>query len=89
MVQSKFVRVHGINIHYLEWGELGAPYVLLIHGWTGSAQGWTCVAEQIQERYHAIAPDHRGHWESDKLETGYRLRDFAEDVHQLVEALEL
>lgn len=89
MVQSKFVRVSGINMHYLEWGEPGAPDVLLVHGWTGSAQGWNYVAEQIQDRYHVIAPDHRGHGESDKPETGYRLRDFAEDMHQLVGVLEL
>ncbi|MQF48291.1 alpha/beta hydrolase [SAR202 cluster bacterium AC-647-N09_OGT_505m] len=89
MVQSKFVRVGGINMHYLEWGEPGAPDVLLVHGWTGSAQGWNYVAEQIRDRYHVIAPDHRGHGESDKPETGYRLRDFAEDMHQVVEALGL
>ena len=36
-----------------------------------------------------VAPDLRGHGESDKPVTGYRLRDFAEDVHQLIANLKL
>ncbi len=87
--QSKFAKVNGIRMHYLEWGEPGAPDVLLVHGWTSWAQSWSYVAKQIQERYHIIAPDHRGHGESDKPETGYRLRDFVEDLRQLVTELGL
>ncbi len=87
--QSKFATVNGIRMHYLEWGAPGAPAVLLAHGWTGWAQSWSYVAEQLRDRYHIIAPDHRGHGESDKPETGYRLRDFVEDIHQLVNELGL
>lgn len=87
--QSKFTKVNGIRMHYLEWGEAGAPDVVLVHGWTGWAQNWSYVAEQLQGQYHVIAPDHRGHGESDKPATGYRLRDFAEDIHQLIAELGL
>src|SRR3989304_2798535 len=87
--QSKFGKVNGINMHYLEWGRPCAPYVLLVHGWTGWAQHWNYLASQLQGEYHLIAPDHRGHGESDKPTTGYRLRDFAEDMHQLIGALGL
>lgn len=81
--------MNGIRIHYLEWGEADAPDVVLVHGWTGWAQNWSYVAEQLQGKYHVIAPDHRGHGESDKPETGYRLHDFAADIHQLISELEL
>ena len=37
-----------------------------------------------QDRYHFIAPDLRGHGDSDKPQTGYRLRDFTEDIRQLI-----
>ncbi len=87
--QSKFTNVNGIRMHYLEWGKAGAPDVVLVHGWTSWAQSWNYVAEQLQGKYHVIAPDHRGHGESDKLATGYRLRDFAEDIHQLIATLGL
>lgn len=87
--QSRFVRVNGINMHYLEWGQLGAPDLLLVHGWSSWAQSWSWLAERLQGTYHIIAPDHRGHGESDKPTTGYLLRDFVEDMRQLIAALGL
>jgi pimeloyl-ACP methyl ester carboxylesterase len=87
--RSKFIELNGIRIHYLEWGEIGDPDVVLIHGWTGSALSWSYIAERIHGQYHVIAPDHRGHGDSDKPATGYRLRDFAEDIHQLIAELGL
>ena len=89
MPQSKFTNVNGLRMHYMEWGDPDAPDVLLVHGWTGTGQGWSAVAESLQDSYHVIAPDHRGHGESDKPMTGYRLRDFADDIHQLIQGLEL
>ena len=89
MPESKFTEVQGLKMHYLEWGNPGAPDLLLVHGWTGLGQAWTGVAESLQDRYHIIAPDHRGHGESDKPVTGYRLRDFVEDMHHLIQNLGL
>jgi pimeloyl-ACP methyl ester carboxylesterase len=86
---SKFTEVQGIKMHYLEWGDPGAPDVLLVHGWTGMGSAWAGVAESLKDRYHVIAPDHRGHGESDKPVTGYRLRDFVEDMRQLIKNLNL
>lgn len=87
--QSKFTEVQGIKLHYLEWGETGKPDLLLVHGWTSFAPSWNGVAEHFQDRYHIVAPDLRGHGQSDKPETGYRLRDFAEDIQQLIKNLNL
>jgi pimeloyl-ACP methyl ester carboxylesterase len=87
--QSKFTEVQGIKLHYLEWGETDKPDLLLVHGWTSFAASWNVVAEHFQDRYHIIAPDLRGHGESDKPMTGYRLRDFAEDICQIIDNLEL
>ena len=39
-----------------------------------------CRPEAFQDRYHIIAPDNRGHGETDKPVTGYMLRDFATDI---------
>ena len=87
--QGKFTEVQGIKLHYLEWGERGKPDLLLVHGWTNFSASWSAVAEHFQDRYRIIAPDLRGHGESDKPQTGYCLRDFAEDIRQLIENLEL
>ena len=87
--QSKVAEVQGIKLHYLEWGEVGKPDLLLVHGWTSFASSWNAVAEFFEGRYHIIAPDLRGHGESDKPHTGYCLRDFAEDLRQLIHNLGL
>ena len=87
--QNNFTEVQGIKLHYLEWGERGRPDLLLIHGWTSFAASWSAVADHFQDRYHIIAPDLRGHGESDKPMTGYLLRDFAEDIRELIQNLEL
>ena len=87
--QRKFIEVQGIKLNYLEWGERGKPDLLLIHGWTSFAASWSAVAEHFQVRFHIIAPDLRGHGESDKPLTGYRLRDFAEDIRELIANLTL
>jgi pimeloyl-ACP methyl ester carboxylesterase len=87
--QSKFTEVQGIKLRYLEWGQPGNPDILLVHGWTSFAPSWNAVAEYFQDHYHVIAPDLRGHGESDKPQTGYRLRDFAEDIRALIQNLKL
>ena len=87
--QSKFTEVQGIKLHYLEWGELGQPDLLLVHGWTSFAGSWSAVAEYFCGRFHIIAPDLRGHGDSDKPQTGYHLRDFAEDIRRLIQNLGL
>lgn len=87
--QSKFAEVNGIKMHYLEWGDPEAPDLILVHGWSSWAQSWSDIAEKIQGQFHIIAPDHRGHGDSDKPDTGYRLLDFAEDIHQLIAELGL
>ena len=89
MHQDKFIELNGIRMHYKEWGNKSDPDVLLIHGWTSNSESWTYIAEQIQDKYHVVAPDHRGHGASTKPVTGYRLRDFVEDMRQLIDALEL
>ena len=67
--QSKFTEVQGIKLHYLEWGETGKPDLLLVHGWTSFASSWSTVAEYFRGRFHIVAPDLRGHGDSDKPQT--------------------
>lgn len=60
-------RVHagGIDLSYLEWGQAGAPLVLL-HGITSSARGWWRVAPELaQLGYRVYALDLPGHGRSE------------------------
>ena len=87
--QSGFVEINGIRMHYKEWGNTDNPDVLLIHGWTSNSASWNYIAENIQDRYHLIAPDHRGHGASDKPDSGYYLKNFVDDMCMLINVLEL
>ena len=65
--EGTFTASDGVKIHYLEAGQ-GTP-VVLIHGYTGSAQGnWFSngVAEALAARHRVVAIDCRGHGQSDK-----------------------
>lgn len=79
--RSRFVSLGGSRRHLLEWGEVGAPVVFLQHGIRDHAHSWTWVAELLKDRYHVIAPDLRGHGDSDWPSDGnYALASFVIDL---------
>jgi pimeloyl-ACP methyl ester carboxylesterase len=61
---SKNLRVNGLAVHYLEWGEADAPAIVCVHGYTGSADAFNALARHLEDRFHIFAPDVRGHGES-------------------------
>ena len=78
----------GTAIHYLDWGGDGPP-LILIHATGFLAALWRPIAEQLAGRFRVVAPDQRGHGDSDKPPDGYRFEAFATDLQRLIEALEL
>jgi len=36
--KSEFLSVDGVRLHYLDWGNGGAPPVVCVHGYASSAQ---------------------------------------------------
>lgn len=87
--QDGFVRVNGLNIHYLEWGKRGNPPVVMLHGLNVQAHTWDPIARVLAETYHVIAPDLRGHGDSDWSKSGYGVRSLASDIAALVSVLGL
>lgn len=71
-------------------GEPDALPVLLLHGWTASAdlQFWS-LYERLGRRHPFVAPDHRGHGRGLRSAAAFRLQDAADDAAALVEALGL
>jgi pimeloyl-ACP methyl ester carboxylesterase len=61
---SRTLDVNGLRVHYLDWGNLGAPPILCVHGYTSSAQAFNALARRLRDRHHVVAPDVRGHGES-------------------------
>lgn len=82
-----FTASDGVKLHYVRLGDAGS-WVVLIHGYTGSAEGnWFAngIAQALAERHRVVAIDCRNHGKSDKPEPGGPGR--AEDVVELVNHL--
>ncbi len=74
-----------LRLHYVDWGNEGAPPLLLIHGGRDHCRNWDWVAERLRHDYHIIAPDLRGHGDSAwAVGSSYALGDFVYDIAHLV-----
>jgi pimeloyl-ACP methyl ester carboxylesterase len=81
----------GLTYHVLEWGA-DAPAdttVLLVHGFLDLAWTWDEVAARLARRFHVIAPDLRGHGDSDWVGRGgyYHFFDYVADLDAVVARL--
>jgi len=77
----------GVQLRYLEAGS-GDPLVLLA-GWTQSAEQYTSQIAALSKRHRVIALDMRGHGGSEKPRFGYRISRLAKDLHDVLVALDL
>ncbi len=74
-----------LRLHYVDWGNNDAPPLLLVHGGRDHCRSWDWVAQRLRDRYHVIAPDLRGHGDSQwVIGSGYAINDYVYDVAQLV-----
>ena len=81
----------GISLRMLQWSSVdespGIP-ILLIHGLASNARLWDGPARRLAELGHAVtAIDLRGHGLSDKPDTGYEMANVADDVLDVINAL--
>ncbi|MCC6213583.1 MAG: alpha/beta hydrolase [Polyangiaceae bacterium] len=83
----------GLSLNVLEWGAEDASRahtVVLVHGFLDLAWGWEAtVSAGLGDGLHVVAPDLRGHGESDRVGTGgyYHFMDYVADLASLVERL--
>ena len=74
-----------LRLHYVDWGNEEAPPMLLVHGGRDHCRNWDWVAEAFRDEYHIIAPDLRGHGDSQWLLGGsYDQVDYVYDIAQLL-----
>jgi non-heme chloroperoxidase len=77
----------GVRLHYVEAGT--GPDLLLVSGWTLTAELWRHQIEEFSRTHHVVAYDHRGHGQSGHPSYGYRMARLAADAHELIQALGL
>jgi len=74
-----------LRLHYVDWGNPGAPPLLLVHGGRDHCRNWDWVAQAWRDRWHIIAPDLRGHGDSQWSAGGcYRMEGYIYDLAQLI-----
>ena len=74
-----------LRLHYVDWGNHDAPPLLLVHGGRDHCRNWDWVANALKSDYHIIAPDLRGHGDSQWLVGGaYTTLDYVYDIGQLL-----
>jgi pimeloyl-ACP methyl ester carboxylesterase len=78
-----------LKLHYVDWGNGDKPPLLLIHGGRDHCRNWDWVAQALRRDFHIIAPDLRGHGDSQWAIGGsYAMVDYVLDVAQLLDALQ-
>ena len=74
-----------IRLHYVDWGNPDAPPLVLVHGGRDHCRNWDWVAQALRHDWHVIAPDLRGHGDSDWTNDGnYRMGNYIYDLAQLI-----
>lgn len=85
---THFTTSDGTRIFYKDWGS-GQP-ILFAHGWPLSSDAWD---QQMlffgQNGYRVIAHDRRSHGRSDQTWDGNTMDQYADDLAELIEALDL
>jgi non-heme chloroperoxidase len=79
----------GPRIHYAEQGDGDGEPIVFLHGWPDSWFSFSRVIPSLSRRLHAFALDQRGFGDSEKLDSGYQIGDFAGDVVAFLDAVSI
>ena len=80
---------NGVTLHYAAQGPRTGPAVIMIHGYSDSWFSFSRVLPLLPSELRIIAPDMRGHGDSERPPAGYRIADMADDVIRLMDALDV
>jgi len=83
--QSRFYQSQGLQLHYADWGHDAAPPLILLHGGRDHCRSFDRIARALRPHYHVLAPDLRGHGDSEWTKGGsYSLPEYVYDLTGLV-----
>jgi len=86
--RSRFLPVRGLRCHLREWGEPGAPQLVLLHGWMDVSASFQFVVDALERQWHVLAPDWRGFGLSDKGPGDcYWFPDYMADLDAILDAI--
>jgi non-heme chloroperoxidase len=85
---SPLVLRDGTQLYYKDWGS--GPPVVFSHGWPLSCDSWEAqMLFLASQGYRCVAHDRRGHGRSSQPWQGNEMDSYADDLGELIEALDL
>ncbi|GAU83616.1 alpha/beta fold hydrolase [Bosea sp. BIWAKO-01] len=80
----------GTRIFYKDWGTKDAQPIVFSHGWPLSADAWDAQMVFFASKgFRVIAHDRRSHGRSDQVWDNNTMDQYADDLAELIEALDL
>lgn len=79
----------GVRLAYTQTGPISGNNILFIPGWRQTAAQWHKQVSHFSASYRVTTVDYRGHGDSDKPTSGYRIYRFAADLLDLLTQLKL
>ncbi len=77
-----------LSLNAWHWGDPANPPLLLVHGGLDHARSWDWIARELAADWHVVAPDLRGHGDSDWASaSGYPMMNFVYDLGEIVRHL--
>jgi len=97
VTHAKDVRYQSCNIvlrqqrfHFLDWGPLDAPPIVLLHGGHQSCHSWDLVSLHLARGFRVLALDQRGHGDSEwARDAEYSNHVMSLDAEAFIESLGL
>ena len=83
---STFLDVRNVRYHVREWGDAGAPLLVMLHGWMDVSASFQFLVDELVSDWHVVAPDWRGYGLTGWSDAGcYWLPDYLGDLDALLE----
>jgi len=85
------VQTSEYHLHLREWGDSTKPPLLFLHGFLGSGEDWSAIAEELSADFYVLAPDIPGHGKTttrENTETQPELFSMPRVARAIVEMLE-
>src|SRR2546422_326920 len=74
-----------LRLHYVDWGDPTKAPLVFLHGGRDHCRNWDWAAAALRDEWHIIAPDLRGHGDSQwSTDGGYTLAGYIYDLVQLI-----
>lgn len=84
-MQTKKIKINGLQHQFYFWGKAKKPKVFLFHGWLDCAASFEFVCQYLEKDFYCIAPDLRGYGKTEhsKSPLGYFFYEYLADLQEI------